>query len=68
MIGREGRAKHASCSQFTGYTKQAGASIDSKVSKNISRKIEESLVFMLGIRRTTTKVILWVAGILIRQK
>lgn len=54
MIGKgERRAKHASCSQFTGYTKQAGASIDSKVSKNISRKIEESLVFMLGVRRTT---------------
>ena len=44
------RAKHASCSQFTGYTEQAGASDDCEVSKNISRKTEDSLVFMLGIR------------------
>lgn len=49
------RAKHASCSQFTGSTKQAGASVDSEVSKNTSRKMEESLVFMLGIRGTTRK-------------
>lgn len=49
------RAKHASCSQFTGYTKQAGASVDCEVSKNISRKMEVSLVFMLGIRGTTNK-------------
>lgn len=56
MTGRgEERAKHAPCSQFTGYTKQTGASVDSEVSKNISRKMEESLVFMLGIRGTTTK-------------
>lgn len=47
------RAKHASCSQFTGYTKQAGAGGDSEVSKNRSRKMEESLVFMLGIRGAT---------------
>lgn len=52
---RKERAKHASCSQFTGYTKQAGASGDSEVSENISREMEESLVFMLGIRGTTTK-------------
>lgn len=49
------RAKHASCSQLTCYTKQVGASVDFEVSKNISRKMEESLVFMLGIRGTTTK-------------
>lgn len=50
------RAKHASCSQFTGYTKQVGATVNFEVSKNISRKMEESLVFMLGIRGTTTKI------------
>lgn len=63
----EERAGHASCSQFTGYTEQAGASGDSKVSENISREMEESLVFMLGIRGATT-VILWAAGTLVRQK
>lgn len=49
------RAGHASCSQFTGYTEQAGASGDSEVSEDISRAMEESLVFMLGIRGVTTK-------------
>lgn len=52
---RKERARHASCSQFTGYTKQTGASVDSEVSNNMSRKMEESLVFMLGISGTTTK-------------
>lgn len=49
------RAKHASCSHFTGYTKQTGAGVDSEMSKNVSRKMEESLVFMLGVRGTTRK-------------
>jgi hypothetical protein len=38
------------------------------VSKNVSRKMEEGLVFMLGTRGTLYNIILWAAGIFRRQK